>query len=236
MILIKKHRKRTPLNTTAESDFIDILAQAASNIGIILSDQEKALFQSYRRELMLWNSKTNLVSIKTPFDLPIKHCIDSLLAAPFIGNREGALLDIGTGAGLPGIPLKIIFPSLAVTLLDSHRKKTSFLQDVIAKLHLEKISVIRGRVELLAADTTYAARFDTVISRAVFSLADFLEIGSRFLNEQGSLIAMKGRGLQEELKDALAVAEKKGLRMSGCHEVRLPILDDLRIIAVFTKR
>ncbi len=218
-----------------EKAFITTLTQAASEIGIDLSDREIALFRGFRREFLFWNSKINLASIKTPLDLPIKHCIDSLLCLPFIEKKGGTLLDIGTGAGFPGIPLKIVMPSLSVSLLDSSRKKTSYLKDVIARLRLENVRVIHGRVEQLAADVQYLGAFDTVISRAAFKLSDLLVLGSRFLSAESRLIAMKGKDVASELEDARGAAEEAGLRKSDCRELRLPVLGDTRNILVFTR-
>ena len=218
-----------------EQDFINTLITAAAAIGLPLSDREISLYRDFRRELLVWNSRMNLISIKTPLDLPIKHCIDSLLAAPFVHKQDGSLLDIGSGAGFPGIPLKIAIPSLSVSLLDSSRKKTSFLHAVIARLRLEKISVIQGRIEQLAVEPQYIGAFDTVISRAAFKLTELITLGSLLLSPDGQLIAMKGRDIKVELEDAQRVAERTGLRASSCREVRLPVLGDKRNIVVFSR-
>lgn len=217
-----------------EKEFIDILARGAREIGLTLPDRKLDLFRRYRRELLLWNSKMNLVSITTPLDLPVKHCLDSLLPASFIEKSEGALLDIGTGAGFPGIPLKIVMDALSVALVDSSRKKTSFLKDVTGKLRLERVRVVQGRIEQLACDPEWIGAFDTVISRATFKLADLIRAGSPFLAPGGRLIAMKGPDLQAEWDDGLATAEKTGLRLSFTRRMRLPLIGDIRKIVVFS--
>lgn len=217
-----------------EKEFIDILARGAREIGLTLPDRKLDLFRRYRRELLLWNSKMNLVSITTPLDLPVKHCLDSLLPASFIEKSEGALLDIGTGAGFPGIPLKIVMDALSVALVDSSRKKTSFLKDVTGKLRLERVRVVQGRIEQLAGDPEWIGAFDTVISRATFKLADLIRAGSPFLAPGGRLIAMKGPDLQAEWDDGLATAEKTGLRLSFTRRMRLPLIGDIRKIVVFS--
>lgn len=217
-----------------EKEFIDILARGAREIGLTLPDRKLDLFRRYRRELLLWNSKMNLVSITTPLDLPVKHCLDSLLPASFIEKSEGALLDIGTGAGFPGIPLKIVMDALSVALVDSSRKKTSFLKDVTGKLRLERVRVVQGRIEQLAGDPEWIGAFDTVISRATFKLADLIRAGSPFLAPGGRLIVMKGPDLQAEWDDGLATAEKTGLRLSFTRRMRLPLIGDIRKIVVFS--
>ena len=217
-----------------EKEFIDILARGAREIGLTLPDRKLDLFRRYRRELLLWNSKMNLVSITTPLDLPVKHCLDSLLPASFIEKSEGALLDIGTGAGFPGIPLKIVMDALSVALVDSSRKKTSFLKDVTGKLRLERVRVVQGRIEQLAGDPEWIGAFDTVISRATFKLADLIRAGSPFLAPGGRLIVMKGPDLQAEWDDGLATAEKTRLRLSFTRRMRLPLIGDIRKIVVFS--
>lgn len=217
-----------------EKEFIDILARGAREIGLTLPDRKLDLFRRYRRELLLWNSKMNLVSITNPLDLPVKHCLDSLLPAKFIEKSEGALLDIGTGAGFPGIPLKIVMDALSVALVDSSRKKTSFLKDVTGKLRLERVRVVQGRIEQLAVDPEWRGVFDTVISRATLKLADLIRAGSPFLASGGRLIAMKGPDLQAEWDDGLATAEKTGLRLSLTSRMRLPLIGDIRKIVVFS--
>jgi 16S rRNA (guanine527-N7)-methyltransferase len=217
-----------------EKEFIDLLARGAREIGLTLTEPQLDLFRRYRRELLLWNSKMNLVSITTPLDLPVKHCLDSLLPAEFIEKTDGTLLDIGTGAGFPGIPLKIVMDALSVTLVDSSRKKTSFLRDVTGKMRLSGVRIVQGRIEQLAVDPEWRGAFDTVISRATFKLADFVRAGSPFLAPGGRLVAMKGRIVQPEWDDGLAAAEEAGLRPAFTRKMRLPLTGDSRIIGVFS--
>ena len=218
----------------AEQEFIDILADAARAIGLPLTDGQCALFRLFRNELLLWNSKMNLLSIQDSLDLPIKHCIDSLLPARFISKPTGSLLDIGSGGGFPGIPLKIVLPDLAVTMLDASRKKTSFLKGVAAKLRLEAVRVVQARVEAMATDPAFTGRFDVVTSRAAFKLADLLTLGYPFLKKDGVLIAMKGKGLAEEWPEAMRVAGALGVTVSEQHDLCLPVLGDLRKIILFS--
>ncbi|MDD5487216.1 MAG: class I SAM-dependent methyltransferase, partial [Dehalococcoidales bacterium] len=112
------------------TEFKKILASAAYEIGIELSAKEVSQFDTYHREILLWNEKISLVSAKSIVDLPVKHCIDSLTALKFIGSESATLLDIGAGAGFPGIPIKIVRSSLKATFVDSHRKKVTFLVTV----------------------------------------------------------------------------------------------------------
>ena len=203
-------------------------------MGEPLNDRQLLLFSTYYRELLVWNEKINLVSAKSPLDIPVKHFIDSLTPLPFIPKLSLRLLDIGTGAGFPGIPLKIARPALKVSLLESSRKKTSFLKHMIRSLELEDITVIHDRVEHVMEDDRYADNFDVVISRAAFKLPDILRISSFFLDDNGTVIAMKGKNIALE-GDAAVTSNRWGLTPVACHEIRLPVTGDVRKIMLFKK-
>lgn len=213
----------------------DILSVAASSIGITLRDKDLSLFETYYAELLAWNKKINLVSAKSPLDIPIKHFIDSLTPLPFIMNTSGRLLDIGTGAGFPGVPLKIAMPSLKVHLLESSRKKTSFLKHIIRTLGLDDVSIIHNRLEHIMADDMYKNHFDIVVSRATFKISALLEFSSFFLNNNGIAIAMKGKQVTDELKDAINLCDTRELEYLSCHDIRLPVIHDTRKIVLFKK-
>ncbi len=212
----------------------DIISTTSGDIGINLTTREIDLLVEYYKELLLWNKKMSLVSIKSPLDIP-KHFIDSLTVTKFIKNETSKLLDVGTGAGLPGIPLKIKMEALSVTLLDSSRKKTSFLKSVIRKLDLKDISVINGRAESLVHEKGYKGGFDIVISRAAFKIPDFLTLGAQFLSDGGTLIAMKGKNADDELERAAGTIKKTSLALTCVHEIRLPVTGELRKILCFHK-
>jgi len=212
----------------------DILAGAAGEIGITLTALEIDLLMEYYRELLFWNKKMSLVSLKSPLDIT-KHLIDSLTPARLIKDDHSRLLDIGTGAGLPGIPLKIAMGSLRVTLLDSSRKKTSFLKSVIRKLGLRDISVVNSRAESLTLEKNYRGSFDIVISRATFKIPYFLTVGEHFLSAGGTLIAMKGKHVDGELTQDADAIRKTGLALTGSHEIELPITGELRKLLCFTR-
>ncbi len=174
-----------------EQDISHILATGANALGITLGAREVSQFTTYYNELLSWNEKINLVSVKSDLDIPIKHFIDSLTLLPFIENKTGRLLDIGSGAGFPGIPLKIVLNSMNVSLLESSRKKTSFLKHIIRSINLTDISVIHNRAENLMEDDSYRGCFDVVTTRATLKLPEFLQMGAFFLSGNGTLIAMR---------------------------------------------
>jgi len=211
----------------------DMLRAAAAELGITLYDTEITKFNSYYRELMFWNRKMSLVAVKTPSDVPVKHFADSLTVIPYLPKGNTNLLDIGSGAGFPGIPLKIVQPPLMVTLVDSSRKKCSFLRHVILTLALETISVVHTRIEHLPQERPYT--FDTVISRASFKLSRLIEHAAPLLAPGGILIAMKGAHIDDELNEAKHVLSGTAMHPAGCHHIRLPLIGDERHIVLFRK-
>ena len=220
------------MNQVQMENLKDIISTASGDIGITLTSRETDLLVEYYKELLLWNEKMSLVSVKSPLDIP-KHFIDSLTVTKFIKDGDLKLLDIGTGAGLPGIPLKIKMESLRVTLLDSSRKKISFLKSVIRKLGLRDISVVNDRAESLIHEKGYKGFFDIVISRAAFKIPHFLILGEPFLSDGGILIAMKGKNADDELERAADTIRRTGLELTCSHEIKLPVTGESRKILCF---
>jgi 16S rRNA (guanine527-N7)-methyltransferase len=218
-----------------EKDLHRILSGASISMGITLTDRELALFSIYYSELIVWNEKINLVSAKSASDIPIKHFLDSLTPLPFMINTSATILDIGAGAGFPGIPLKIAAPSLKVFLLESSRKKVSFLKHIIRTLNLDEITVIHNRAENIMTDDAYRERFDIVISRAALKLPALLRISAFFLADEGSVMAMKGKNMADEMNDAREISGSLGLAFMSCHEIHLPGGHDIRKIVTFKK-
>jgi 16S rRNA (guanine527-N7)-methyltransferase len=213
----------------------DMLSSAAATLGITLGEKQQELFTIYCEELLLWNERINLVSIKSPADIWIKHFIDSLTAVPYITTPTGRLLDIGSGAGFPGIPLKISLNSLDVFLLEASRKRVSFLKHLCRRLRLDGVDIIHERVEDLIREDRYLASFDTVISRASFKLPELLTCGAPFLTENGRLIVLKGPDIIDELRDAAAVEKSCDLVQGGVYDLELPRTGDRRKIVIYNK-
>ncbi len=222
-------------NIYEAADRTGLLLKAAREIGIELGEREVRLFGEYERELLFWNRRMNLVSLKSPLDLAVKHFADSLTALPDVSGRTGAVLDIGSGAGFPAIPLKIACDSLRISLLESSRKKTSFLKNVIGKLGLSGMEVINNRAQDVLQEAGRRGSFNTIISRATFKLPDFLRLGAGFLAPGGILVAMKGPGYEAELEAARPVSQEAGMKFSGARGIRLPITGDFRKILIFQK-
>lgn len=176
------------------------VAKAFFKIGINLSKTQSNQFCEYNRLLIEWNKQVNLTAITNEEDVLTKHFIDSLLSVSIIDfNGYGSLVDVGTGAGFPGIPIKIVFPHLEVVLIDSLNKRIQFLEHVIEKIDLKNIKAIHGRAEDVAR-TEYREYFDLCVSRAVSQLNVLSEYCLPFIKIGGLFISYKGTNVAEELE------------------------------------
>ena len=216
--------------------FEEILAARADEAGIPLTAEQIGQFSVYNEMLLDWNTRMNLTALTAPEDVAVKHIIDSLTAydaARFDGART--LIDVGTGAGLPGIPLAVYAPHLTVTLLDSLNKRVRFLTEVTAAMGLQNVRCIHARAEEAARTAEHRAAYDIVVSRAVARLPVLLEYTLPFVRVGGTLLALKGRAYAEEQKEARRAAEVLGGGRITARPVHLPGLDDVRAILTVTK-
>jgi len=214
---------------------LSYLSEGAAAIGVRLGAAELDRFATYHREILLWNRRINLVSERSAQEIAIRHFLDSLTPAPFLDRPDGALIDLGSGGGFPGIPLRIALPGLQLTLVEVSRKKSSFLAHLVRTLRLDRVSVIRERVEELTAREALAGRFDTLISRAAFKLPDLIRTASFFLKPGGQLIAMKGPDPQEEMEETERISEAAGMVFTACRVVRRPGSDSLRKLIIYNR-
>ena len=216
--------------------FEEILAARAAEAGIPLTAEQIEQFSVYHEMLLDWNTRMNLTALTAPEDVAVKHIIDSLTAydaALFDGART--LIDVGTGAGLPGIPLAVYAPHLTVTLLDALNKRVRFLTEVTASMGLQNVRCIHARAEEAARTAEHRAAYDIVVSRAVARLPVLLEYTLPFVRVGGTLLALKGRAYAEEQKEARRAAEVLGGGRITARPVHLPGLDDVRAILTVTK-
>ncbi len=196
----------------------NIIRQGAQALGVDVSPEQADRFTAHARELIKWNRKVNLTAITDPFEIAVKHFVDSIAAAVIIPPNI-SMLDIGSGGGFPGIPLKTLFPTLTVMLVDASRKKISFLKHVCRTLQLEKIDTrqIRGEDIILAPGSQEIRSefrkapldritpvsqkpFDVVISRAFTSLTDFILMALPVLANEGVIVAMRGKVTHFEME------------------------------------
>src|SRR5215469_13678435 len=193
-------------------------------------------FLRYRQELLDWNTRINLTAITDPEEVLVKHFLDSLTLL-IAYNRPGArLLDIGAGAGFPGLPLKIARPHWEVVLLEATGKKVNFLRHVIEALRLEGVVAVQGRAEELAHHASYRASFDVVTARAVALLPMLLEYAAPFCRVGGQIILPKKGELAEELSQGKRAARQVGAVLKDDVPVTLPGMEDGRRLLVWEQR
>lgn len=209
--------------------FTEILAQKAAEAGLELSEKQLEQFNKYYEMLVETNKVMNLTAITEPEDVAVKHMVDSLLAFDkSFANKT--LADVGTGAGFPGIPLKIYCPSLKVTLIDSLGKRLKFLENVIKGLGLENISCEHARAEDAGKNKKFREKFDLVTARAVARLSVLSEYCLPLVKTGGMFIALKGSKYAEEILEGEQALKILGGKILSSEEVKLPGLDDGRAI------
>ena len=193
------------------------LLSAAGHMGLALDAAQVEQLITYLELLVKWNKAYNLTSVREPQQMLTRHLIDSLSIAPYIKGPR--IIDVGTGPGLPGIPLAIVFPQIDFLLLDSNGKKTRFLTQCKIELGLSNIEVVKGRVEA----SHFAQPFNQVLSRAFSSLGQMLSLCAHLLADQGQFLAMKGVEPEAEKGDiaaAFSVEQSIQLHVPGCDGAR----------------
>jgi 16S rRNA (guanine527-N7)-methyltransferase len=205
----------------------DMLREGAAGLGVDLNSDMLGLFIRYLSELKVWNRKINLTSLRDDRDIVIGHFLDSLSALRFMPVK-GRLLDIGSGAGFPGIPIKIVCPSLDVTLIDSSHKKTVFMREIVRVLGLQGVDIVWGRAED-EGNGIMRRSFERVITRAVGPIPDILQLSEPYLAAGGRIILMRGQRGGEEWKEAEAKVMKR-FNLADRSEFTLPFGSQSRVI------
>jgi 16S rRNA (guanine527-N7)-methyltransferase len=215
-----------------------IIKDGAQLLGIHVTVEQTEFFAFHASELLIWNRKVNLTAITDPLEIAVKHFLDSIAAVPLIGPDK-SILDIGSGGGFPGIPLKIMLPSNLVFLIDASRKKTAFLNHLIRLIKLQNISAHHVRAEHLLQDPETKNRFDVIVCRALTELKTFVEMASPLLADKGFLLAYKGNLSELELEEIIKLNKYRGISninwTVSTQNYHLPFLDQPRTLVVIKR-
>ena len=223
-----------------------MICEASRASGVELTEGQTQQFVRYAELLIEWNQKFNLTAITNIEGIATKHFADSLTLVPVLNGLIADLqqnhqfevqqmLDLGTGAGFPGLPIKIVLPNLKVTLMDSTGKKVMFCQTVIDDLKLSGIRALNGRAEEAAHDPLHREKYDLVVARAVAPLVTLVEYLLPFVRVGGLCVAMKGSDSEAELAQAQGAISKLGGSVAVLHPIQLPNSNDKRALIVIHK-
>ena len=209
---------------------------AHSILSLTLSARQIAQFQQLEQLLLDWNQRMNLTSITDPSEIVVKHFLDSLTLTRVVFHFDGLrLIDVGTGAGFPGLALAIAFPALDVTLLDSTAKKLRFIDFVVTELQLENVQTLHARAEDAGQDKQHRASYDIVVARAVARLPALVEYLLPLAKPEGQVIAMQGMTAYDDANSAAKAIDILGGEIFAIEEIMLPTLDNPRYLIVIDK-
>ena len=213
----------------------EFLKEAANKINITLTDHQLEQFLLYKDILLEWNNRINLTAITDPEEIIIKHFIDSLTCARYIKDGQ-RVIDVGTGAGFPGIPLKILFADrIQITLLDSLNKRVKFLNEAVASLKINDTNIMYARAEDAANNNQHRENYDIAVSRAVANLAGLSEYCLPFVKLGGFMASMKGPKIEDELKSVKKAMEVLGGSIEKIEKITLPMSDIIHAIIIIKK-
>lgn len=218
---------------------MEVLRKGCKELGIILSEKQEQQFMKYYQLLLEWNQRVNLTSITDYEDVINKHFLDSLCLVKIpdvIRKEKKKVIDVGTGAGFPGIPLKIIFPEIQLTLLDSLNKRINFLNALVEELELDEVTAIHGRAEELGKNKEYRETFDLCVSRAVAHLSVLSEYCIPLVRVKGDFIPYKSGNIQEELEEAQGAVKLLGGCIRDKVEFTVPNSDMSRSLICIEKK
>jgi 16S rRNA (guanine527-N7)-methyltransferase len=232
--------EREPLPTRVQdtpslpAPYVDALERGLAELGLDLDTAARASIDGHVRLLLAWTTAINLTAIRQPVEVATRHVVDSLSAVPWLRTRGAdRILDLGSGGGYPGVPVAAALPDAAVTLLEPIGKKSAFLRAVVAATGLaDRVAVIAGRAEVLAADPTRRGTWSVVMARAVASTADLVELAFPLLVPGGALVAWKRGDLDEELAAARRAIDTLGGGSLEVHDVAVDDLRDHRLVIV----
>ena len=215
-------------------EFGKVFREYSNNLNIDISDNQLDKFYQYMNLLLEWNEKINLTAITEHNEIILKHFIDSITISKYI-DKDSYVVDVGTGAGFPGIPLKIIRNDIKIVLVDSLNKRIKFLDEVIDELHLQNIKTVHARAEEFGRNKEYREKFNIATSRAVANLSTLSEYMIPLVKVGGKSICMKGKDIKQELEEASNAIEILGGKISNIEEFKLANNDINRSIISILK-
>jgi 16S rRNA (guanine527-N7)-methyltransferase len=211
-------------------------SQVTKTIGITLTPKQLSSFDFFEKELISWNEKFNLTAIRDSEGIRVKHFLDSLTCITIMKDfNKQSLIDIGTGAGFPGIPLKIMYPDLKLTLVESVGKKASFCLHIVQELGLENVQVCTKRAEEIGRDPAHRGKYDWAVARAVAGLPILVEYLLPLLKLNGRMLAQKGESAHAEVQASENALKFIGGKLEGISKVNLPGIVDDRYLVVIKK-
>jgi 16S rRNA (guanine527-N7)-methyltransferase len=216
--------------------FDKLPAEAKKHLGISISHEQNTKLSKYADLLVEWNQKINLTAIRGIEEIRIKHFLDALSCVLAFGDTPASsLIDLGTGAGFPGLPLKILYPEIRLTLVESVAKKTQFLSHIVQELDLNQVQVVNARAEIVGQQAPYREQYDWAVARAVANLPVLSEYMLPLVKIGGTMLAQKGKSAAAELLEARYAIEILGGQHINTIPVNLPGLPEERYLVVIQK-
>ncbi|MBI3159630.1 MAG: 16S rRNA (guanine(527)-N(7))-methyltransferase RsmG [Chloroflexi bacterium] len=209
--------------------------EALATLGLALSDEQMAAYAHYATLLAEWNTRINLTAIHEPNEVRVKHFLDSLSCAQAFATVPGSLVDVGTGAGFPGLVLKVLYPAMRLTLVESVSKKATFLEHIVQELGLTDVTILARRAEEVGQDPTHREQYEWAVGRAVAQLPTLAEYLLPLVRIGGWMLAQKGESGRREAREARRAIEILGGGPPRLEQVQLPGLDDERYLIIVKK-
>ncbi len=210
------------------------LTEGAKQLGVLLSDTAVTQLMLYLEELLRWSPKIDLVSQTDPQEVIRKHFLDSLAVVPFLPENV-TLLDLGSGAGFPGLPIAMVLPQSSVSLVEVRRKRVSFLKEVVRKSRATNVVVYEGRAEVFAEKPSLCGKFTVVTTRATWDMGTYLQYASSFLKEAGIVVVMQGPNSGHKNFKMEYAENVLSLHLSTSHEYILPFGSEKRRLLIFAR-
>ena len=212
-----------------------ILVDACNQIGVKINETQVSQFMKYKDLLLSWNEKMNLTAITDDREVLLKHFADSVSLLPFIDLKGKNVIDVGTGAGFPGLPIKIACPEANLTLLDSLNKRINFLETVVSEIGLSNVTCIHSRAEDGGQNKDYREKFDVCVSRAVANLSVLSEYCLPFIKVGGCFVSLKGPDAKPEVIEAMKAIETLGGEIDIVEKVEIPFTDIVHTLVMIKK-